>query len=353
MRNISADLTHRLSIEYPVIQAPMFGVSTPEMTATASNTGALGSLALADLTYNQCAELIRKTRQLTSRPFAANIFLHTLPAITAELKDRYQRTKAFLEQLAKENGINVSLPEFDTIQLTDYKDQLDAIVEYGVKILSFTFGNLDPESIRFLKSKQVVLIGTCTSVTEALQLEASGIDIICVQGIEAGGHRGSFTERNIPEIGGLSLLATVRDAVKTPLIYAGGLYNGATMHAAKALGAAGFQLGSIFLCAQESALEEFEKQRLLKATENEIMLISSYTGRYARGIANHYVQLAENSGMTLPYPYQNKLTRALRDVAKQQKNAEFINLWAGQSLHTYSRDSTASIIGSLISQLPH
>ena len=347
----SKDLLRQLSIDYPIIQAPMFGVSTPEMTAAASNAGALGSLALADLPYDQCADLIRKTRQLTNKPIAANIFLHSLPERTTELENRYQRTKTFLEQLATEHKINVHLPEFDAITLTSYKEQLNALVENDIKILSFTFGNLDASSIEFLKSGQVTLIGTCTSVEEALQLDASGIDIICVQGIEAGGHRGSFTDQHIPEIGGLSLLSTVRDAVRVPLIYAGGLYNAATINATKTLRADGFQLGSIFLCSQESALEEFEKKRLLDAKENEITLIRSFTGRAARGIANRYVKLVENSGLILPYPYQNKLTRALRTAARQQKNAEFVNLWAGQSLHAYSCDSTAAIIGRLINGL--
>lgn len=101
--------------------------------------------------------------------------------------------------------MQVSLPEIKDIKLYPYHEQIDAVIGEDCKILSFTFGNPDDKSIQKLKENGVLLIGTCTSVEEALVLEKSGIDMICVQGIEAGGHRGSFETENIPQIGGLSL----------------------------------------------------------------------------------------------------------------------------------------------------
>ncbi|WP_404986982.1 NAD(P)H-dependent flavin oxidoreductase [Chryseobacterium sp. M5] len=337
-----------LKIKYPIIQAPMFGVSTPEMTAAAAKAGCLGSLALADLSAEKSVELIRKTKKLTNQLFAVNIFVHHIPEITDELKQQYSKTKKYLENLAQENNMEMELPELKNLKINSYHEQIDAIVEEKCKILSFTFGILDNKSIQKLKETGTILIGTCTSVEEALELERSGIDIICVQGIEAGGHRGSFVSENIPQIGGYSLLSKVYDAVKVPLIYAGGIYNAQTLAAAKELGAEGFQIGSLLLASQESALQDFEKERLKNVNEKDIVLTKSFSGRYARGIKNKFIEAIENSEYILPYPYQNKLTGEMRRIARTVKNNEFVNLWVGQSIVDYSELSTQNILEKLI-----
>ncbi|MGI9652941.1 NAD(P)H-dependent flavin oxidoreductase [Chryseobacterium sp. RLHN22] len=337
-------------IKYPIIQAPMFGVSTPEMTVAAANAGCLGSLALADLSAEKSIKLIQKTKKLTEQPFAVNIFVHHIPEITQELKQQYLKTKKFLEKLLYENNIEASLPNLEDMKVNSYHEQVDAIIAENCKALSFIFGNLDHQNIQRLKENGTILMGTCTSVEEALELENSGIDVICVQGIEAGGHRGSFVSENIPKIGGFSLLSQVYDSVKIPLVYAGGIYNGKTLRAAQELGAQGFQIGSLLLASKESALRDFEKERLKKVNENEIVLTKSFSGRYARGVRNKFIETIENSEYILPYPYQNKLTGELRRIARAAKNAEFVNLWAGQSINHYSEDSTQDILEKLIKE---
>ncbi|MCD0480157.1 nitronate monooxygenase [Chryseobacterium sp. LC2016-29] len=326
----------------------MFGLSTPEMTAAAAKAGCLGSLALADLSAEKSVELIRKTKKLTNQLFAVNIFVHHIPEITDELKEKYSNTKKYLENLAQENNMEIDLPELESLKINSYHEQIDAIINENCKILSFTFGNLDNQSIQKLKENGTVLIGTCTSVKEALELERSGIDIICVQGIEAGGHRGSFVSENIPQIGGFSLLSQVYDSVKVPLIYAGGIYNAKTLAAAKELGAEGFQIGSLLLASQESALKDFEKERLKNVNEKDIVLTKSFSGRYARGIKNKFIEAIENSEYILPYPYQNKLTGEMRRIARTVKNDEFVNLWVGQSIVDYNELSTHNILEKLI-----
>ncbi|WP_126971543.1 NAD(P)H-dependent flavin oxidoreductase [Gynurincola endophyticus] len=344
-------LTRLFNIEYPVIQAPMFGVTTPAMVVAATRANCLGSLSLGDLNATGCSEAIRATKQLTGDPFAVNIFVHKIPALTNELSARYTKTRHFIETFALQHHLLVKLPAIDEVKLNSYHEQVEVIIEEGCKMLSFTFGNLDQQSIDRLKSKGICLIGTCTSVEEAMILEASGIDVICVQGIEAGGHRGSFEETNILQIGGLSLLAQVYDKVKVPLIYAGGIYNASTLLAAKTLGAQGFQVGSLLIASAESSLKDFEKQRLKKVNEKDIVLTKSFSGRYARGINNTFIETIESSEYVLPYPYQNKLTAELRKVAKEQKNADFVNIWAGQSLFRYSEHSTSEILRKLISDV--
>lgn len=341
-------ITKKFDIEYPIIQAPMFGVSTPQMAAAAARAGCLGSLAIADLSADQSVEQIRATKKLTDQPFAANIFVHNIPEITDALREKYRKAKLFITRLAKENNLEVDLPDLEDIKVKTYHEQVDAIIEEGCKILSFTFGNLDDQSIQKLKENGVTLIGTCTSLEEALALEKSGIDMICVQGVEAGGHRGTFDAENIPMIGGMTLLSEVYDHVKVPLIYAGGIYNAKTLRAVKELGAQGFQVGSILLASQESALNPFEKERLKNVTEKDIILTRSFSGRYARGIQNKFIESLETSDYILPYPYQNKLTNELRKVAKTLENTDFVSIWAGQSIHPYSDLSTEDILKNMI-----
>lgn len=341
-------LTKMFNVRYPVIQAPMFGVTTPAMTAAAAKAEVLGSLSLGDLSAKACIDAIRNTRTLTDKPFAVNLFVYDIPPLTDDLKARYARAKQHIQELADKHKIKAALPDIEGISLTDYHDQVDAVIEEGCKIVSFTFGNLDNASIDKLKQNGIVLIGTCTSVDEAKILEESGIDVICVQGIEAGGHRGSFAPGNIKQIGGLSLLPQVFDTVKVPLIYAGGIYNAATLLAAKTLGAQGFQIGSLLLGSSESALQDFEKQRLRTVTEKEIVLTKSFTGRYARGINNTFIKAVDDSEHILPYPYQNKLTADLRKVAKSDHNSEFVSIWMGQSINSFSNASTLDIIKELI-----
>jgi nitronate monooxygenase len=346
--NWTNELTQKLNIDFPIVQAPMFGVTTPEMVTSASKVGCLGSLPLGDLPAEKCIEVIRATKQLSGRAFAINIFVNEVPQMTDSLITKYAATKQFIERLAQQHDISVSLPNLDEISVSNYKEQVDAIIAENCKVVSFTFGNLDEQIIQKFKNNNITLIGTCTSVKEAQILEKSGIDIICVQGIEAGGHRGSFATDHLPEIGGLSLLSQVYEATNIPLIYAGGIYNAKTLLASKTLGAQGFQIGSLLLGSAESALKEFEKEKLRKIDESEIVLTKSFSGRYARGIKNAFIEAVEDTEYILPYPYQNKLTNELRKASKLKRNLDFVSIWVGQSLHRFSSLSSAEIIKELI-----
>ncbi|WP_312922069.1 NAD(P)H-dependent flavin oxidoreductase [Empedobacter brevis] len=342
------DLTDLFGVKYPVIQAPMFGVTTPQMVAGASRIGCLGSLPIADLDAEDALKKIHETKKITDKPFAVNIFVNDVPEITLELKQKYNKVRKHLKEIAFNQNFEVDFPEIETVKPKTYKEKIDLIIQEKCRILSFIFGILDKDSIEKLKENNVCLVGTCTTVEEAIQLEKAGIDVICVQGIEAGGHRGTFDPNELPQIGGFSLLPHVRDVVKTPLIYAGGIYNAQTLLAARTLGADGFQVGSLLLCSQESALRRFEKDRLENVREDEITLTKSFSGRYARGIRNEFIDLIENTDFILPYPYQNKLTNFLRKASKIKENTEFTNLWLGHSYHHFEEDSTTNLLQNLI-----
>lgn len=336
---------------YKIVQAPMFGVGTPEMAAGASNAGILGSLPLADLPAPDCVKLIRQTKALTTQPFAVNIFLNEVPPVDAALISRYNSAKRFLQEVATGAGFEVVLPDIEDMKITDYHEQVDALIAEQCKIVSFTFGNLDAGSIAKFKQHGTTLIGTCTSLREAKVLEDAGIDIVCLQGIEAGGHRGSFLSAGTEEVDGWSLLLQLKEQLRIPVIYAGGVNDARSLANVLAKGADGVQIGSMFLAARESALKDFEKARLLAIKGAETSLISSFSGRYARGLYNTYVQLVEPSGHVLPYPYMNKLTGPFRKAAREHQHAELVNLWVGAGHRRFSTAGTGEIVRQLLVDL--
>lgn len=344
------EITKQLDLHYPIIQAPMFGVGTIEMVAATARMGGLGSLPLGDLPADKCVELIQATRQLTHKNFAVNIFVNDIPPLSKEIESQYDTSRRFMEQLALDHGMEVKLPDVQSFKLTDYREQIEALISEKCPIVSFTFGNLDNDSIEKLKKNGTKLIGTCTSVKEAVILEQSGIDIICVQGLEAGGHRGSFDADNITHIGGMSLLPQVYDAISLPIIYGGGINSARSLYATNIMGAQGFQIGSMLLCSTESALLDFERKALKDAEEDQIVLTKSFSGRYAKGISNAFIKALDSTPYILPYPYQNKLTGELRKQAKKLGNIDFVSVWAGNSLSSFSDASTTEILSGLVTE---
>lgn len=348
--NWNNEITEILKIKYPIIQAPMFGVTTADMVISASHMGCLGSLPLADISSDKAIELIDKVKNETDQPFAVNIFVYDLPEIDTKLKDNYKRVKYFIENLANHHQLEVKLPEIEDLTFNGYHDLIDVIICKGCKILSFTFGIPDTASIKKLKENNIILIGTCTTVEESILLEKSGIDIICFQGSEAGGHRGNFLSEKPTDSLGISLLAEVASTVSVPIIYAGGIHSGQQIINSKKCGAQGYQVGSILLGSPESALTALEKNRLKTLGDDDIVLTKSFSGRYASGIKNSFTHSLDETTNILPFPFQNKLTAELKKVSKANNNIEFVNIWAGKTAKNFSELSTQSILQILINE---
>jgi nitronate monooxygenase len=209
---------------------------------------------------------------------------------------------------------------------------------------------LDGPSIKAFHDKGVVLIGTATCLLEALILSGNGIDVITAQGIEAGGHRGTFVDNDtLPAIGLLSLLSLITNQVKQPVLAAGGIMDGNSIKAALALGAAGVQMGTAFIASTESAAVPSYKSAIQQVSETDIVLTKAVSGRWARGIRNKLIVAVEQSGIPVPvYPVQGSLTAPLRAYGQSQDNKEFIALWAGQSASKARTAAVADIFNELI-----
>ncbi|GGB82038.1 NAD(P)H-dependent flavin oxidoreductase [Dyadobacter sediminis] len=344
-------LSELLSIKYPVIQAPMLGVTTPAMVAAIANEGGLGSLPVGGLSPQKTAELIQLTREKTSKPFAVNLFTHAIrgPVDQAQL----DTIQAFMKPIHDELGIPFEYKSVSDFAFYHYRDQLEVLLNEKIRIVSFTFGMLEPDVTELLKSRGCKLIGTATSVREASMLDQLGVDAIVAQGFEAGGHRGSFlTDEALPQVGLMALLPQLVAAVSVPVIAAGGLYNDQTIKAAFTLGAAGVQLGSMFIACDESAASEVYKEAVLSSGDTSTALTKAFSGRWARGIRNGFMERIEHSGIEIPYyTYQNSLTSAMRTYGQQHNLCDYISLWAGQSAAHARRGKAGEIFLSLIEKL--
>lgn len=327
----------------------MLGVSTPEMAAAVSNAGGLGSLPIGGLSPEQSRKLIQQTKSLTDKPFAVNLFAHNIPEYTvSELKEMQQ----FMFTLSSKRGYTIEDPGMEHIRFYNHLDQVALLIEEQVQVVSFTFGCLDKDSIHRLKQKGCILIGTATCVAEAAYLQEQQIDMIAIQGIEAGGHRGTFMDDiPLPQIGLLSLLPQIREAVSLPCIASGAINTAAAMQAAFALGADAVQIGTAFIGTKESIAIDAYKDRLREAKDTDTVLTKAFSGRWARGIRNELMQAIEASGMEIPpYPLQNTLTTMLRKQAQQHNDADYTNLWAGQSAGGTHFDTSKEVFLNLVQQ---
>lgn len=339
---IRTGLTRRLGLCAPIFQAPMGGVTTAELVASACEAGALGFIAAAYLTPAQIAEISRAVRARTSRPFGINVFA----PMAARHTPRDPRHA--LERLAPYHAeLRLAPPAVPCSGAIEFDEQLDAALESGAAVLSFTFGLLPPAVVRRVKAREMFLMGTATTVSEAIALEHSEVDAVVAQGSEAGAHRGSFaTEFDDAMIGGIALVPQIVDAVSVPVVASGGIMDGRGVAAALALGASGVQMGTAFLTCDEARIAPAYKQAILNAREDETRVTRAFSGRPARGIVNRFMREVEEEAV-LDYPIQNALTRPLRAAAAEQNRAEFLSLWAGQGVRLARRQSVAALIERL------
>jgi nitronate monooxygenase len=345
--NWKNDITEKLKIEYPVIQAPMLGVSTPEMAAEISNQGGLGSLPVGGLSPEAVVHLIRKTKSLTDKPFAVNLFAHNVPVYADQDIDPMRQ---FLLQLAKKRGYDLDGGDLSGFRFFTYQEQIAILLQEEIPVVSFTFGCLDKENSTLLKDKGCLLIGTATCREEALILEEHNVDMITAQGIEAGGHRGTFLEDiPLPQIGLFSLLPQIVKATHLPVIAAGGIHAAQTIKAAFDLGAMAVQIGTAFIGTVESEAIPSYKKMLDTATGTDTVLTRSFSGRWARGFKNEFIKEIEASGITIPpYPIQNSLTSKLRKSAQRANDNQYTSLWAGQSAGATEMKLSKEIFRALV-----
>jgi nitronate monooxygenase len=345
---IPNELTKRLQIRHPIIQAPMAGGGdTPRLIAAVCEAGALGSIGAAYLTPQQIADSAGAVRSLTSRPFGINLFAPVrVPEGSRDVRRALDRVAPHYAELGLPAPASPSAPA------DAFPEQLAAAIESGASVFSFTFGMLPAGTIEAVKRRGLFLAGTATTVEEAVALEKAGVDAVVAQGSEAGGHRGSFAgDFETSMVGTIALVPQMADAVRVPVIASGGIMDGRGIAAALALGASAVQMGTAFLTTEEAGVPECYKEAILGAGEHQTRLTRAFSGRPARGIVNRFMeQVDRDPGAILPFPLQNALTRPLRTAAAKAGRAEFLSLWAGQGLRLARREPAAQLVARLVAE---
>ncbi|HVL62666.1 MAG TPA: nitronate monooxygenase, partial [Microbacterium sp.] len=237
--------------------------------------------------------------------------------------------------------------------LPGIRDQLAAVLEAAPAVLSVVFGVPDAWLVAAARKRGIRLVGTATSVAEARALEEAGVDAIVATGAEAAGHRVSFLRS--PEdslVGTFALVPQVVDAVRVPVIAAGGVADRRGVAAAFALGASGAQVGTAFLRTRESAATDAHREAIASAGDTTTVLTRAMSGRLSRGIPNRAVREIEASGVIAPFPAQNWLTGVFRAEASRRGDGELLSLWAGQASALAVHDSAASVFNELRAGVP-
>jgi nitronate monooxygenase len=317
--------------EFPIVQAPMAGIMDAELVIAAAEGGALGSLPCAMLSAEKAREQVNIVRQRVSAPISMNFFCHEPEEADPKREARWkQRLAPYYSEL----GLDPAAP-FSATNRAPFDAVMCALVEeLKPEVVSFHFGLPEKGLLKRVKAAGCLVISSATIVKEAIWLEENGADAIIAQGAEAGGHRGMFLTKNIAEQPGtFALVPQVADAVKVPVIAAGGIADGRGIAAAFALGAAGVQIGSAYLRCPESKVIGLARLVLGQARDDSTVITNVMTGRPARGIANRVMREAGPISPDAPaFPHAATGLAPLKAAAEKLGRVDFTNLWAGQAV---------------------
>jgi len=336
----------RLGIEHPLIQAPMSGSTPPALVAAVSNAGGLGSLGAGYLEPAAILAQAAQIRALGDRPYAIGLFV--LPDEFEADMAAVAKAREQLDALMAREGLDVrtSLP---ARWAPRFSDQFAALCEARPAAAIFAFGVISQVQLHELRQRDIYVIGTATTVAEALAWADAGADAVSMQGAEAGGHRGSFLhEAEDAMIGLFALLPLAVRAVNIPVIAAGGIMDGRGLLAAEVLGAAASQLGTAFLTCPECSAAEAWKRDLPRAGEHQVTTIRGFSGRAARGLRNRFVEAMPQAAAGLPYPVLNALTAPLRRAAAEAGRGDLLSEWCGQAAGLVRPQPAAELVARLM-----
>lgn len=337
-----------LGIEVPIIQGPFGGnFSTVALAAAVSNGGGLGSFGAQAYSAKDIRRVIGELRAATDRPFNINLWVSDRDTPAPSRADFAAQTAA-LQPWHDELGITP--PPFPESLGDSFERQVEAVLDTRPPVFSFVFGIPPDEILAACKKRGIITLGAATTIEEALALEAAGVDLVLATGFEAGGHRPSFLKRAEDSLHGtLALVPRVVDAVKIPVIAAGGIADGRGVAAALRLGAGAVQIGTAFLACEESGAPEFHRRQLLGGQAGDTALTRAYTGRLARFIRNRFTEETRDRPL-LPFPWQSHAAAALKTAAMTQERAGLAALYAGQGAPLIRHHRAEQLLRSLIEE---
>ncbi len=325
-----SDLLDLLGIEHPIIQAPMAGANGSAMAIAVSEAGGLGSLPCAMLDAAKTRAEIGVIRQQTAKPVNVNFFCHK-PAVPNP--DRDAAWKQYLAAYYEEFGLDASASAKAVNRAPFDEAMCDIVEDLKPEVVSFHFGLPEKPLLERVKAAGCRVLGSATTVEEARWLEDNGCDAVIAQGNEAGGHRGMFlTDDFATQAGTFALVPQVVDAVKAPVIAAGGIADGRGVAAAFALGAAGAQIGTAYLFTPESLISDLHRTALDAARDDGTALTNLFSGRPARGLMNRIMrEIGPMSDLAPAFPTAGGALAPLKAAAEARGASDFTSLWSGQA----------------------
>ncbi|WP_051532279.1 NAD(P)H-dependent flavin oxidoreductase [Brackiella oedipodis] len=328
MNAASQSLIQAFGIQYPIIQAPMTGTTTPELALAVHRAGALGSLGLGALNQAACQKQLQVLQAQGVRTVNLNFFCHQDP-VRDDAKE--QAWLAFLAPYYEQAGGQVPKQLnciYESFNSCDW--QLELLLEFKPTVASFHFGLPNEQAIKRLHEAGILLVACATNLEEALQAQAAGMDYVVAQGYEAGGHRGVFNPQQDDCMGTLALVETLVRHCKLPIIAAGGIMTGDSIQAVLQLGAAAVQMGTAFVACPESNANDAYRKALNSAAAQHTVVTEMISGRPARGIPNTLTQLAAQAPTLPGYPCVYDASKQLNALASQQGVHDYGAFWAGQ-----------------------
>ncbi len=321
-------------IDLPLIQAPMAGVQGSALAIAVSNAGGLGSLPCALLSPEAIRKELTAITAATSNPYNVNFFVHREPEADPE---REAAWRTLLAPYYRELGVDVSAIAAGGTRTRFDAETANVLEAFKPRVISFHFGLPAAGLVDRVKSWGSKVIASATTVEEARYLEAHGVDAVIAQGAEAGGHRGMFlTEDLSTQKGTMALVRQVVQAVKVPVIAAGGIADAEGVRAAMALGAAGVQVGTAYLTCPEATTSAVHRAALNSAASDVTAVTNLFTGRPARGIVNRLIrELGPINASAPAFPLASSAILPLRTKAESQGSGDFTGMWAGQNVRRH------------------
>jgi len=329
----------------PVWVAPMAGgPSTPGLVIAAARSGAIGFLAGGYKPAETMLAEINAVRAAGGPAFGVNVFVPGEPARDPDSVSAYV---ASLRDDARLLGVAPGEPSWDD---DHWADKITMLMACRPAVASFTFGCPPAGVVRGLQEGGTLVAVTVTDAREAASAAAAGADVLCVQGPEAGAHRGTFTNQPgpAPDRGGPALLALIGDVAAVtdlPLVAAGGIADARGVAAALSAGAVGVQAGTAFLRCPESGAHPVHKAALADPRFTATEVTRAFSGRPARALVNKF--LLEHNGAPAAYPEINNTTRPLRAAAAAAADPGQMSLYAGVGFRSASDRPAAEIIEQL------
>jgi nitronate monooxygenase len=312
-------------LEVPIVLAPLGGgPSTVELAAAVCEAGGLGFLAASYLAPEALEENVAATRALTERPFGVNVFMPVAgPANEPDYAPYIERLRGW----AGARGLATGDARFGD---DAFAAKLDVLAAARPAVVSFAFGCPDAEVVERMRAAGVESWVTVTDPAEAREAAAAGADALVVQGAEAGGHRGGFSDdAGRPALGLLALLQLVAAEQSLPLVATGGIATGAGIAATLCAGARAAALGTAFMLCPEAGTSAPHREAL-RAGKAATTLTRAFTGRTARGIRNAFID-EHDAAAPAAFPEIHHVTAPMRAAARASGDADAVNLWAGEA----------------------